>query len=181
MDTPMDMEMETRPTAGGNGIGLAGFIVSLVGLVSCGLLSPVGIILSIFGLFKEPKGFAIAGLIIGLFGSLVIGGVVALFGLAMIFVLFQFGFNVGVLMDVIEIQESITEHYEATGSLPASLDELSLGRDALIDPWGNAYVYTPNELETGYSIVSAGEDGQLDTDDDLDVSFRANGDFDLEN
>ena len=44
-----------------NGLGLAGFIVSLVGICSGGVLSPIGLVLSIVGLFREPRGFAIAG------------------------------------------------------------------------------------------------------------------------
>jgi len=53
-----------------NGLGIAGFIVSLVGWLTCGLLCPVGLILSVIGLFKQPRGMAIAGSVIGGFGSL---------------------------------------------------------------------------------------------------------------
>lgn len=55
---------------GSNSAGLAGFVISLVGLLSCGLLSPVGLIISMMGLKREPKGLAIAGVVIGLVGSL---------------------------------------------------------------------------------------------------------------
>lgn len=48
-----------------NGMGLAGFITSLVSLVfTCGMLSPVAFILSLIGLFKKPKGLALAGAIL---------------------------------------------------------------------------------------------------------------------
>jgi hypothetical protein len=70
-----------------NGLGTAGFIVSLVGLVTCGLLCPIGLLLSVFGLLKPPRGFAIAGTLIGGLGS--IGFV--LFGLAFITALLGFG------------------------------------------------------------------------------------------
>lgn len=53
-----------------NGLGIAGFIVSLCGLLlTFGLICPVGIALSFFGLFKKPKGFAVAGLLIGVLGT----------------------------------------------------------------------------------------------------------------
>jgi hypothetical protein len=74
-----------------NGMGLAGFIISLVGLMSCGLVSPIGLVLSWIGLSKEPKGLAIAGLVLGLLGSLWIvvalafglfGGLLAVAGLS---------------------------------------------------------------------------------------------------
>jgi hypothetical protein len=53
-----------------NGLGLAGFIVSLLALIySAGMLSPVGLVLSFFALFRRPRGFAIAGFVLGLIGS----------------------------------------------------------------------------------------------------------------
>ena len=51
-----------------NGLGIAGFIVSAIGIITCGVLSIFGVILSAIGLGKEPKGMAIAGLILGLIG-----------------------------------------------------------------------------------------------------------------
>ena len=63
-----------------NGLGIAGFIVSLVGFLSCGLLSPIGFLLSLVGLTKQPRGFAIAGALIGAIGTLWL----FLFGFAMI-------------------------------------------------------------------------------------------------
>src|SRR5215217_6171663 len=60
-----------------NNMGLAGFITSLIGLVSCGVLSPIGLPLSPIGMIKPPRGFAIAGTILGLIGSifLVVAGI----------------------------------------------------------------------------------------------------------
>ena len=52
-----------------NGLGLAGFITSIVGWITFGLLCPIGLLLSIIALFKAPRGFAIAGLVIGVLGS----------------------------------------------------------------------------------------------------------------
>lgn len=57
-----------------NGIGLAGFILSIVAFVLFwipiinGICWLLGLILSIVGMFKRPKGFAIAGLVISLIG-----------------------------------------------------------------------------------------------------------------
>src|SRR4051794_39566029 len=64
--TPVNYTVIQPPT---NGLGLAGFITSLVGLVTCGVISPVGLILSLIGLMKSPRGFAVAGTILGLIGS----------------------------------------------------------------------------------------------------------------
>ena len=50
-----------------NTAGLVGFIIALVSLVGCGgLLSPLSLIFSIVGMNKQPKGFAIAGLVLSL-------------------------------------------------------------------------------------------------------------------
>ena len=62
-----------------NGLGLASFIVSIFGLVSAGILSPVGAVMGLIAIRREPRGFAIAGLIIGLLGSIWICLVSALF------------------------------------------------------------------------------------------------------
>lgn len=51
-----------------NSLGVAGFILSLIGIVLCGPLTLVGLILSLFALGRQPRGFAIAGLIIGVLG-----------------------------------------------------------------------------------------------------------------
>jgi hypothetical protein len=57
---------------------MAGFVLSLVGLflgwlpVLGWLLWLIGLILSFVGIFKEPKGLAIAGLVISCMGLIVL-------------------------------------------------------------------------------------------------------------
>ncbi len=53
-----------------NAIGTVGFVISLLGVISCGLLGPIGLIFSLIGLMYRPKEMAIAGTIFGLLGSL---------------------------------------------------------------------------------------------------------------
>lgn len=50
----------------GNSMGVAGFVLALVGLLSCGTLSIFGLLFSTIGLFKEPRGLAVAGFILSL-------------------------------------------------------------------------------------------------------------------
>lgn len=70
-----------------NGLGTAGFIVSLVGFLSCGFLSPIGLVLSLIALGRQPRGLAIAGFVLGLIGSiwlivaLALGLFAAIFGI----------------------------------------------------------------------------------------------------
>ena len=74
----------TEEHTGTNGLCVAGFVVSLVSILCCGLTSIIGLILSIVGLIlankrgQGGKGMAIAGIIISalftlLFLAIVIG------------------------------------------------------------------------------------------------------------
>ena len=53
-----------------NGMGVAGFVLALVSLIFCWvphlswLLGFFGLLLSVFGMFKRPRGLAIAGFLI---------------------------------------------------------------------------------------------------------------------
>ena len=61
-----------------NGMGIAGFVLALVALFSSWvpiarwIVWLLGLIFSLIGLGKEPKGFAVAGLILSLVGIILI-------------------------------------------------------------------------------------------------------------
>ncbi len=61
-----------------NGTGTAGFVLALIGLfvswipVFGWIIWLLGLILSFVGIFKSPKGMAIAGLIISLIGVIIL-------------------------------------------------------------------------------------------------------------
>lgn len=61
-----------------NGIGIAGFVISLISLFFGWipflgwLLWFLGALFSFIGIFKEPRGFAIAGLIISFIGIILL-------------------------------------------------------------------------------------------------------------
>ncbi|MDP7015172.1 MAG: hypothetical protein QGG36_05210 [Pirellulaceae bacterium] len=61
-----------RLKATSNGLGVAGFALSVLGVVSCGVLAPFGLLVSLAGMFKPPRGFAAAGLAISLGGCLIL-------------------------------------------------------------------------------------------------------------
>lgn len=54
----------------GNGLGTAGFVLALLGLIFCWfpivgwILWLLGLIFSLIGVFKSPRGLAIAGLVL---------------------------------------------------------------------------------------------------------------------
>ncbi len=62
--TPPPQQTVIVQQAPSNGLGLSGFVTSLVSLIFCGILSPIALLLSLFGLIKRPRGLAIAGSII---------------------------------------------------------------------------------------------------------------------
>ncbi len=155
-----------------NGLGIAGFVVSLVGIGSCGLISPVGLILSMMAMKREPKGLAIAGLVLGVIGSLwliplfalgLLGGILALFGLGAA-VIAGDQFEASFELDTISAE--VTAYIDENGSLPASLDDLSLETWAKTDPWGNVYRYSIDE-SGAWTLSSDGEDGVAGTADDV--------------
>lgn len=71
-----------------NGVGTAGFVIALVDIfigwvpVLGWVLWLVGLVLSLIGLGKQPRGLAIAGTILSLLGLILIIGVAACVGVA---------------------------------------------------------------------------------------------------
>lgn len=161
-----------------NGLGIAGFIVSLLGIIgTCGLLSPVGLVMSIIAMKREPKGFAIAGLVLGIIGSLsVLIGVIliGLFGVAA--VLAAIGISaaappIHATAEMVRLTHTVAQYRTDHGSLPAAVSQLpGLSHDQITDPWGNAYLIVPDTSPDGFSIVSVGPDGQPSTGDEITYS-----------
>lgn len=71
-----------------NGLGVAGFVLALIGLLFCWvpilniILWILGLTLSFVGLFKKPRGLAIAGLCISCIAIIVMISLVGLFATA---------------------------------------------------------------------------------------------------
>ncbi len=80
-----------------NGMGIAGFVLSVLSVFGCGVVyvsGPIwllGLIFSIIGLNRKPRGLAIAGLIISLLGLLI--------GMAILF--FCMAFSTSEILDYI--------------------------------------------------------------------------------
>ncbi|MBD5365909.1 MAG: hypothetical protein HDR82_02665 [Bacteroides sp.] len=74
--------VKEKPVRRGNGLGTAGFVTALIGLIICwipilgwiigGILSLLGLVFSFVGIFRSPRGLAIAGLIMSLISLCVI-------------------------------------------------------------------------------------------------------------
>jgi len=149
-----------------NGLGVAGFVVSLVGLLSCGLIAPLGLLLSFIALFKRPRGFAIAGFILGVLGSLWVVVIVLVIGLGTV-VAAVGASSFEVAFDQAMIAHQVETYRQNNGHLPSTLGILGLDQETLDDPWGKPYRYTPDASGTGYSLSSDGADGVEGTADDI--------------
>jgi hypothetical protein len=164
----------------GNTLGIAGFICSLLGLLTGGhLLSPIGLILSIVGLAYRPRGWAIAGLILGLLGTcgwlivaivVIVAGLGVLLAMAGIFVFSQ-AERFEITTDMAKIAMLAEDYKKENRDIPpADLSVLNLQVSTLTDPWGNRYRYELTEKEPGFEIVSDGQDGKAGTADDIHLS-----------
>lgn len=150
---PMAVEYQERPS---NPMGIVGFILAFC-------LSPIGLVLSAVSLAWKPRGFAIAGVVIGLIGTAiwVVIGLFVLKGVQMVRLTEQ------VWTDVSEIHKALESKKTADGAYPADLASLGLDPAITIDPWNNAYSYELLPDGTNYIVTSNGPDGQLSTEDDL--------------
>jgi hypothetical protein len=167
-----------------NSLGLAGFICALIGLVLGvttgvgGLLSIVGLVISLIALGREPRGFAIAGVIIGLLGScfglfivLFLGvGLLALIGVGVAAIALSNAEQSEITSDMLTMAIQIEQYEQQQGALPATLDEIDVVQAQRIDPWGNRYEYHFIDEPPGYELFSRGEDGRSGTEDDVALS-----------
>lgn len=150
-----------------NGLGLAGFIVSLVGVFcTCTILSPIGLLLSVIALFKPPRGFAIAGTVIGLAGTVILA-----LASSFVWVVVQnvpnsgFGQIVPILNTMMSAAAAVTDLANAS---PGAVPSQEAGSEIAArhkDAWGTPFRYEPGDHV--FHVVSAGSDKQFDTPDDL--------------
>lgn len=74
-------------------------------------------------------------------------------------------------MQAQQLLTSITQHQLASGELPQSMEDLEAPPGAFLDPWGLQMRFTCERDERSgrgvVHIVSAGPDGEFETEDDL--------------
>ncbi|MFN3168441.1 MAG: DUF4190 domain-containing protein [Phycisphaeraceae bacterium] len=161
-----------------NGLGIAGFVVSLTGLVvTGGFVCPLGVILSLVALRKQPRGFAVAGLITGLLGCALAALVVlAIAGVVGAGTAFMQGFSgqINTSMTMDSASWDIDSHFANNQN---TLPDQATG-DAIVgvyvDDWGTALRYEPLANSTqDYRLRSAGTDQQFNTLDDIVQPYTA--------
>ncbi len=184
MQTYSDTQSLAIPIRETNGLGAVGLVVSLVGLVvPTGVVSLLGLLISLVALSRAPRGFAAAGVFFGLLGAafwlivlvlaLAVGMLAALAGavvFAGIFMLTQ-PEVIEVTTDMANLAIGIQYYERQQQAMPEDLDDLGLGVATLTDPWGNRYRYVlAANTEPGFDVWSSGKDGEFETDDDLALS-----------
>jgi hypothetical protein len=154
-----------------NTAGLVGFIVSMCGLL-CGLAFPVGMIISLFGLKSQPKGFAIAGSIVGAVGTLLLVALVAIYAVmiaAFVGMMPNLQQSITTINSVQQAQQVIEQHRLNNGDLPDAEtgNQLIAGS---IDGWQTPLRYDHGVDEgSNYHVRSAGPDRVFDTADDITI------------
>jgi hypothetical protein len=166
-----------RPVTESNGLAVAGFVCSLIGLLMGGLLSPIGLIMCMIAMGRPgQRGLAIAGLIMGLLGScgliaaivgMILAGATILAALGIVVLSLNDPQSRELATDMTRTAMAI-QTYEAENSIvPADLTLLGLQESWLRDPWGNRYRYDLLEEEPFFDLVSSGEDGTFGTEHDV--------------
>lgn len=160
-----------------NGLGTAAGICSILGMVSCGLLCPVGLVLGLCSVGKEPKGMALTGVILGAIGSLIYLVVFIFFGGAL---LVMCGGCIGLSNFAAELAEkqaatkpaadAIIAYYDEHGELPDD-SEAELLISAFTHE-GSGFRYEP-VFGSAFVIKHPGDDGVWDTQDDWVTSWDA--------
>ena len=149
-----------------NVLGIVGFALSFC-------TGPIGLIVSLIALTKRPKGFAIAGVIISLISTAVIGTVV----LGGAWFAKKFGAHIATVIDTTKdfqaIQQGMASYQTANGSLPPDLASLGLSASETQDANGISYGYSVKSDGSGWQLTWAGMDKQLGTSDDLVIDGSA--------
>ncbi len=154
-----------------NPLGIAGFVVSLVGFLGgCFggvVLCPIGLIMSAIAVQRPPRGFAVAGLVLGILGSLWL--VLAVFLLGGIG-LFSFA-AAGAIKDAVTVAvvtQEVTHFREETGYLPASLSQVQAAHPDKLTPEVIQNMGYRMTSESSFVIITPGPDKVLGTKDDVE-------------
>jgi|TARA_B100000809_G_scaffold201992_1_gene202677 hypothetical protein len=155
----------TQPVNQTNGLGIAGLVVSILGILTCGLISPLGLLLSLIALLKPPRGLAIAGTIVGFLGT----GFLVVFAW-LIWMWVTIGVNTVKTRELaLEARDVIEEYYTENAAYPDGIEGNKLIA-GMVDAWDNDLRYDADD--DSYLIRSASHDGDMDTDDDILVNSR---------
>ena len=156
---------------GKNRLGLWGFVCSLLGIVTLGLLSPLAFVLSAVALRRAPRGYAIAGTALGAVGSVLLAGVIVA-GYVVVVAAAQVlpelaAASVGLVNPLVQAADAVERHAAAHKGLPDEREGNEIVRP-FRDLWGRPLQYVVEGED--FRVTSAGEDGRFNTSDDIAVT-----------
>ncbi|MFK7790684.1 MAG: DUF4190 domain-containing protein [Phycisphaeraceae bacterium] len=176
-DTPQQTTVHVHHVQS-NGMGTAAGVCSIIGLVSCGLLCPIGLVLGLMSMKKEPNGMAITGVVLGAIGSLIYAIIFIFFGGAL---LVACGGCIGIANMANELAEqrvasqpaadAIVAYYETNDKLPddATVQQLLVG----LEHEGHAFRFKAGIDGSSFTLEHPGDDGQWNTADDWQTDWDA--------
>ncbi|MEM1424765.1 MAG: DUF4190 domain-containing protein, partial [Planctomycetota bacterium] len=149
-------------------LGVLGLVLAILGP-----LAPIGVVVSLVAVRREPRGAAIAGVIVGIVMTLItlVCGGFAGWGL-------WIGLKIQpqqeeIVSDYLAIQNSIDAYKQNNNdSPPPDLATLGLDPALTTSPFGDTYDYRVESGGEGWSIGFVGEDGVSGTSDDTRLSGR---------
>ena len=156
-----------------NYLGTTGLVFSILGLVTCGALSPIGLLLSVIGLTGKRRGGAIAGVLLALLGLAIPG--------AFIFSAVKEErdrHREQVVQTARSVLESARVKIDELRAEEKALPDGVAGNKFLLeegfrDPWNVELRYELHDDQKSYSLRSAGPDSRFDTRDDVAISIGA--------
>lgn len=151
---PYEFGAEPRPQS--NTLGIVGFILSFC-------LSPIGLIVSLIALAKQPRGFAIGGVVIGLLGTgiWILCAVMGMAGFKLAKPMFETAAEIAV------IKMKLTSYEQQNnGNAAADLATAGITGDTLTDSWGSPYQYSPGADGKSWTLTTLGPDQTIGTKDD---------------
>jgi len=123
--------------------------------------------MSVLAMRSEPRGLAIAALVISIV-AIIFYTLVALVTTLALATMGHGSANAG--LEVIVDYAVIDVEIQELGSFPATLDELNLPASRTTDPWGFPYHYEVYADGGDYKLISVGPDGTFNTSDDIQLN-----------
>lgn len=160
-----------------NGWGTAGFIFSIFGIFTGGLLSPIALLMCLLGLRKRPRSFAMIGLLLSLLGTAFLGSIVAVPVIAAHrhHRAMEQRYNIDVTRQILsEVDSKVAAQARYMNE---RLDGYS-GNAVTIqhqDAWETDIRF--DERNDGYAVRSAGPDRRFDSRDDLIIVSQWSNDL----
>jgi len=159
---------------GSNVLGIIGFVLSTLGLITCcipfvGFIGSIGLVLSLIALFRAPRGFAIAGTMIGIIATIFAVLWLVLFSLMGAAIIASGGF-----MDfgkALMIVYQVDEQRARGGNYPADLTMLKEVPPEFRKDRNNIdFLYEVAPDGSTFTLKGAGPDATMGTTDDIEFT-----------